>query len=121
MTLMELALYYNSFLSIGRGLLLLLFPSKLLSVTSKLNQNLMDERQFIAYRIAGLWVFLAGIVCAYAAYDMEYKYIQLTCFAMMCCQAIETVIKRIGKPSDGIGHLMMNAHLAVILALVLVI
>jgi len=95
------------------GFVLLLIPDKMLKRTG-FNPKDWTERNYMIYRIFGIWVISAGVVCAFVTYYLELKYQRFVCMLMIVAHLVEVTVKKIGIPESN-SHLFANGHLALIL------
>jgi len=115
--ILEAALYYNGILMIIFGFILLLTTTVANKMLQRAGINSKDytERNYMIYRISGIWVITAGVVCTYVTYYLELKYQKLVCILMIIAHITEIIVKKIGIPESGASFFFANGHLALIL------
>jgi len=70
------------------------------------------ERQFMIYRITGLWVVVQGIICVYVAYALNLKVQRIACILYTLTHLVECIVKKKGASDISI---FPNLHMVIIL------
>eukprot|EP00747_Dinoflagellata_sp_TGD_P168892 gnl/TRDRNA2_/TRDRNA2_196384_c0_seq1.p1 gnl/TRDRNA2_/TRDRNA2_196384_c0~~gnl/TRDRNA2_/TRDRNA2_196384_c0_seq1.p1 ORF type:complete len:125 (+),score=13.13 gnl/TRDRNA2_/TRDRNA2_196384_c0_seq1:63-437(+) len=116
---LQAALLYNAIAMVSFGMVaLLIFPMHVQKLTGF--KAVLNTRQVLMYRIAGVWVVFAGVVSWRVLYLTDALQREL-CWLLILAHAVELVVKLLIEWDIFVNPIMdwmskfSNAHLIVIL------